>query len=110
MWLLDPALRRSAYSIGRTSLAWTAHRRAPCEKAIRCNRYSCFGTPQRGDGISRRGTAAFSAPNGLTPLFRFVCDPRAGDKPQMSGFGGEAEILCSTRALPVLTYSGHEPD
>ena len=22
---------------------------------------------------------------------------------QMSGFGGEAEILCSTRALPVLT-------
>ena len=22
---------------------------------------------------------------------------------QMSGFGGEAELLCSTRALPVLT-------
>ena len=25
---------------------------------------------------------------------------------QMSGFGGEAEILCSTRALPVLTRTG----
>jgi hypothetical protein len=25
---------------------------------------------------------------------------------QMSGFGGEAEILCSTRALPVLTPTG----
>src|SRR5215475_11817916 len=24
----------------------------------------------------------------------------------MSGFGGEAEILCSTRALPVVTQSG----
>src|SRR5215831_250181 len=27
----------------------------------------------------------------------------------MSGFGGEAEILCSTRALPVLTHSGPQP-
>src|SRR5215471_17553051 len=26
----------------------------------------------------------------------------------MSGFGGEAEILCSTRALPVLTRSRHK--
>jgi hypothetical protein len=25
---------------------------------------------------------------------------------QMSGFGDEADILCSTRALPVLTLSG----
>jgi hypothetical protein len=25
---------------------------------------------------------------------------------QMSGFGDEAEILCSTRALPVLTRTG----
>jgi hypothetical protein len=25
----------------------------------------------------------------------------------MSGFGGEAEILCSTRALPVLTHLRH---
>jgi hypothetical protein len=25
---------------------------------------------------------------------------------QMSGFGGEAPILCSTRALPVLTPTG----
>jgi hypothetical protein len=33
--------------------------------------------------------------------------PRSGRRvlinAQMSGFGGEAEILCSTRALPVLT-------
>src|SRR5215467_934389 len=49
MRLLDPALRRSAYSIGRTSPAWTAHRRAPCETAIRYNRYGCFGILQRGD-------------------------------------------------------------
>ena len=27
---------------------------------------------------------------------------------QMSGFGGEAEILCSTRALSVLTQVGHD--
>jgi hypothetical protein len=27
---------------------------------------------------------------------------------QKSGFGGEAEILCSTRALPVLTPSRHK--
>ena len=27
---------------------------------------------------------------------------------QMSGFGDEAEILCSTRALPLLTPTGHE--
>ena len=26
---------------------------------------------------------------------------------RMSGFGGEAEILCSTRALPVLIPSRH---
>ena len=26
---------------------------------------------------------------------------------QMSGFGGEAEILCSIRALPVLTLKRH---
>jgi hypothetical protein len=29
---------------------------------------------------------------------------------QMSGFGDEAEILCSTRALPVLTPSGRKLD
>ena len=28
---------------------------------------------------------------------------------QMSGFGGEAEFLCSTRALPVLTHNVHRP-
>ena len=50
MWLLDPTLRRSAYRIGRTSVAWATHRRAPCEKAIRCNHYDCFGTLQCGDG------------------------------------------------------------
>jgi len=27
-----------------------------------------------------------------------------------SGFGGEAEILCSSRALQVLTHSRHGPD
>ena len=35
MRLLDPTLRRSAYSIGRTSVARTARGRSPCEKAIR---------------------------------------------------------------------------
>jgi hypothetical protein len=37
-------------------------------------------------------------------------DPSGGKRinAQMSGFGGEAEILCSTRALPVLTPSRHD--
>ena len=39
----------------------------------------------------------------IRPALAFVSARKDGPNAQMSGLGGEAEFLCSTRALPVLT-------
>src|SRR5262249_55310693 len=45
----------------------------------------------------------------IRPALAFVSARKDGPNAQTSGFGGEAEFLCSTRALPVLTLSRHWP-
>ena len=44
----------------------------------------------------------------IRPALAFVSARKDGPNAQMSGLGGEAEFLCSTRALPVLTQVGHD--
>src|SRR5262245_8866742 len=61
----------------------------------------------------RRGQGRACAPQGDRQRRAHRATHRSGAElgralvhAQMSGFGGEAEFLCSTRALPVLTLSG----
>src|SRR5262249_48103754 len=94
---------------GAASRAWPYHSTAPASARRRhgrradrrCACTSASRTSTTSSAISnavslrsrRRGEAAGSA----QLLARVLINA------QMSGFGGEAEILCSTRALPVLT-------
>src|SRR5262249_51556182 len=99
---------------GAASRAWPFHSIAPASArrpngrraGRRCGYTSDSRTSTTCSGISnaalphspRRGETAGSA----QLLARVLINA------QMSGFGDEAEILCSTRALPVLTPTGHE--
>ena len=68
------------------------------------NAFQCFAGTKRNSGYSKKKVYAIPL---MPDEHLSVCAgpqlERVLINAQMSGFGGEAEILCSTRALPVLT-------
>jgi hypothetical protein len=72
------------------------------------NAFQCFAGTKRNSGYSKKKVYAIPL---MPDEHLSVCAgpqlERVLINAQMSGLGGEAETLCSTRVLPVLTLKRH---